>query len=181
MDWLQIYVDDCMGNSQGWLLKMVRRSPFFQLQRVWKAGHGFILNYCACGWQQQGRRKGWKSGGGASSHVVYIICPLPPCWDSFNQGVLQRSLVQNLGGGWGHFPLGPRYSDSPGRYKQCVCCSPVGLFVQFAWNLEMCGGYLAAVVFGTYGMVWQNTVRSKEDLNPKGVVLLGFCRSSIAH
>ena len=24
--------------------------PFFQLQRVWKAGHGFILNYCACGW-----------------------------------------------------------------------------------------------------------------------------------
>ena len=45
---------------------------------------------------------------------------------------------------------------------------PVGLFVQFAWNLEMCGGYLAAVV------VWQNTLRSKEDLNPKGVVLLGF-------
>ena len=111
MDWLQIYVDDCMGNSQGWLLKMVRRSPFFQLQRVWKAGHGFILNYCACGWQQQGRRKGWKSEEGGGGRVV-IICPSSPCWDSFNQGVLQRSLVQlicqNLGGGWGHFPLSPR-------------------------------------------------------------------------
>ena len=104
---------------------------------------------------------------------------------SFNQGVLQRSLVQlicqNMAGGWVHFSLGPRCSDRPDRYKQCVCCSPVGLFVQFAWNLEMCGGYLAAVVLGTYGMVWQNTVRSKEDLNPKGVVLLGFCSSSIAH
>ena len=44
----------------------------------------------------------------------------------------------------------------------------------------MCGGYLAAVVFGTYGMVWQNTVRSKEDLNPKGVVLLGFLQQQMA-
>ena len=63
-----------------------------------------------------GRAENPGEGGRASSHN---LPPPPPV-----EIVLTKE--------WGHFPLGPRYSDSPGRYKQCVCCSPVGLFVQFA-------------------------------------------------